>query len=133
MRIFHYCRQTGFLLGEDSALPSPLEPGVFLIPAFATDKVPPCPEEGEIAKFSNGDWELSPIPVEEPPELGEETAPEVEVNAPPKKDFKTRRKWSYENEADPLFFKAQRGEASMEDWRAKIEEIRARYPETEEL
>jgi len=35
---------------------------------------------------------------------------------------------AYAAEADPLFFKAQRGEASMDDWTAKVEEIRQRYP-----
>lgn len=38
------------------------------------------------------------------------------------------RKAAYQSEADPLFFKAQRGEASMDDWLAKVAEIRARYP-----
>ena len=27
-----------------------------------------------------------------------------------------------------LFFKAQRGEATMEEWEAKVAEIRSRYP-----
>lgn len=35
---------------------------------------------------------------------------------------------AYAAEADPLFFKAQRGEATTEEWSAKVEEIRARYP-----
>ena len=39
------------------------------------------------------------------------------------------RQVAYTAEADPLFFKAQRGEASMEDWRAKVAEIKARYPD----
>lgn len=38
------------------------------------------------------------------------------------------RKVAYTNEADPLFFKAQRGEATMEEWQAKIAEIKARFP-----
>lgn len=38
------------------------------------------------------------------------------------------RQEAYANEADPLFFKAQRGEASMEEWKAKVDEIKARYP-----
>jgi hypothetical protein len=38
-----------------------------------------------------------------------------------------RRKVAYQNESDPLFFKAQRGEATMSDWFAKVEEIKARY------
>jgi len=38
------------------------------------------------------------------------------------------RKSAYINEDDPLFFKAQRGEATMEEWQAKIAEIKARFP-----
>jgi hypothetical protein len=35
---------------------------------------------------------------------------------------------AYTIEADPLFFKAQRGEATMEEWQTKVAEIRERYP-----
>jgi hypothetical protein len=38
------------------------------------------------------------------------------------------RATAYTTEADPLFFKAQRGEATIEEWQAKVEEIRSRYP-----
>ena len=38
------------------------------------------------------------------------------------------RKAAYQNEADPLFFKAQRGECSMSEWMAKVNEIKARHP-----
>ena len=38
------------------------------------------------------------------------------------------RRAAYITEADPLFFKAQRGEATMEEWQAKVAEIKARYP-----
>lgn len=41
----------------------------------------------------------------------------------------TSRQAAYASEADPLFFKAQRGEATMEEWLAKVAEIKARYPE----
>lgn len=34
---------------------------------------------------------------------------------------------AYRDESDPLFFKAQRGEATMEEWLAKVEEIKARF------
>ena len=39
-----------------------------------------------------------------------------------------QRAAAYAAEADPLFFKAQRGEASMDDWTAAVEAIRARFP-----
>lgn len=40
----------------------------------------------------------------------------------------TSRATAYSVEADPLFFKSQRGEATHEEWLAKVTEIRARYP-----
>lgn len=39
-----------------------------------------------------------------------------------------QRMKAYQEEADPLYFKAQRGEATMDEWLAKIEEIKARFP-----
>jgi hypothetical protein len=38
------------------------------------------------------------------------------------------RKMAYQFEADPLFFKAQRGEVTQQEWLDKIAEIKARYP-----
>lgn len=35
---------------------------------------------------------------------------------------------AYEAEADPLFFMAQRGEATLEEWLAKVAEIKVRLP-----
>ena len=35
---------------------------------------------------------------------------------------------AYRLEADPLFFKAQRGEATTDEWTAKVAEIKARFP-----
>jgi hypothetical protein len=39
-----------------------------------------------------------------------------------------QRQQAYIAEADPLFFKAQRGETTMEEWQAKIAEIKNRFP-----
>lgn len=41
---------------------------------------------------------------------------------------KVARAEAYNTEADPLFFKAQRGEATLEEWQAKVAEIKARFP-----
>ena len=38
------------------------------------------------------------------------------------------RRSAYIVEADPLFFKAQRGEATVEEWQAKVAEIKTRFP-----
>ena len=46
------------------------------------------------------------------------------------KRAKFNRASAFKEEADPMFFKAQRGEddISLEDWEAKVQEIRDRYP-----
>ena len=38
------------------------------------------------------------------------------------------RKLAYQFEADPLFFKWQAGEATEAEWKAKRDEIKARFP-----
>lgn len=35
---------------------------------------------------------------------------------------------AYREESDPLFFKAQRGEATQQEWLDKIQEIKNRFP-----
>ena len=54
-------------------------------------------------------------------EKDEEVRQRVEGN-------KQARAAAYREESDPLFFKAERGEATREEWLAKVEEIRNRYP-----
>jgi len=51
---------------------------------------------------------------------------------PTKKQQEQLRRWAYQQEADPLFFMSQRGEATVEEWQAKVAEIKARYPYPEE-
>jgi len=46
----------------------------------------------------------------------------------PRKVAKQQRAIAFAAEADPLFFKAQRGEATQADYDAKVAEIRTRYP-----
>jgi len=43
-----------------------------------------------------------------------------------------QRAAAYRDEADPLFFKFQRGDAAEKDWLAKIAEIKARFPKVSE-
>ena len=40
-------------------------------------------------------------------------------------DMQEKRAFAYAAEADPLFFKAQRGEATMQQWQDKVEIGRA--------
>lgn len=66
------------------------------------------------------DAPVPPMPTSNPDQQEQERkAAEVEEN----------RKAAYISESDPLFFKAQRGEATMEDWQAKVDEIKQRFPD----
>ena len=47
---------------------------------------------------------------------------------PTQQEQENNRASAYRLEADPLFFKAQRGEATTDEWTAKVEEIKARFP-----
>ena len=53
---------------------------------------------------------------------------------PTKAEQEAKRQAAYASESDPIFFMAQRGEATVEEWTAKVAEIKARYPyPTEEV
>lgn len=51
----------GYFIGVVIADESPLEEGVFLIPAGAVDSLPPAIPEGKLARW-NGEWSLEDIP-----------------------------------------------------------------------
>ena len=75
MKIFHYHPETGALLGEGTADPSPLEPGKWLVPAHATAIEPLHPNNDEQVIWVNNNWQLRPIPEPEPPSEPEPTEP----------------------------------------------------------
>ena len=81
MNIYHYISETGIFHSKGVADESPLEPGVFLIPAHATTVAPPEVTEPEIAVFKNGAWsvEVLPPPPEPEPEPAFEFTPLAEL------------------------------------------------------
>lgn len=78
---------------------------VYAIPEGHTLEVP---EEGDI--WDDG-WKPKPPPSEE--ELN--TLIDLQIQA------------AYQTEADPLFFKWQRGEGTKKEWTDKVKEIKERY------
>ena len=62
MEIFNYAPTTGVFLGSGNASPSPLEPGVWIIPANATVIQPPTVPSGQQAVWDGEAWQLEPVP-----------------------------------------------------------------------
>lgn len=71
MKVYSYNWSTGEYIGETEADFSPLEPGEWLIPAYATAKAPPdmTEHQGKRACFDreNDEWIIDKIP--DPPKL----------------------------------------------------------------
>lgn len=58
------------------------------------------------------------------------TAEEIaQAQAEHAEQVRLQRQAAYEQEADPLFFKAQRGEAAQQAWLDKVAEIKTRFPD----
>lgn len=56
--VYNYNPETGEYLGPETAHESPLEPGVYLIPAHSTETAPPEVGEHQAAVYSDGAWTL---------------------------------------------------------------------------
>ena len=50
----------------------------------------------------------------------------------PRKEIRAKRAAAYAAESDPIFFKAQRGEATMDDWRTTVAAIQLSFPYPDE-
>jgi hypothetical protein len=122
MKVFQ-TDHNGFLVGETVADPDPMDDGNWLIPGGCVEQEPPTLSTGQRAQFFGGAWLV----------VDPEPAPEPEPEPPLTKEHQEQmRRWAYQQEADPLFFMSQRGEATVEEWQAKVAEIKARYPYPEE-
>ena len=64
MKIYNYNPENGYFVGESLADESPLETGVFLIPAHATEIPAPKATKGKVVVFNGNDWELQDLPKE---------------------------------------------------------------------
>lgn len=57
-----------------------------------------------------------------------EFGPVADFIPPPPPDYNAMRKAAFAAESDPIFFMAQRGEATQQQWLDKVAEIKARWP-----
>ena len=75
----------------------------------------PVLQAGEWAQV----WNVTPLSAEEIAQLQADRAEQT----------RQQRQAAYQQEADPLFFKWQRGEATEQEWLDKIAEIKTRFPD----
>lgn len=61
--------QNGVFIGLETSFESPLEPGVFLIPAGCVEIEPPSFKEGQYAQWINSKWVIKDIPIPTPEEV----------------------------------------------------------------
>ena len=113
----------GNFIGVTLADESPLEPGIYLIPRNAVIAEVPSAPEGFVARYQNDSWVFV--------ESGTTGANTEEVISAEDRNKinEILRANAYRKEADPLFFKSQRGEATLQQWLDKVSEIKEKYPE----
>ena len=95
---------------------SPLEPGVYHLPAGAVDSKPPVFDPLKKVCSWNGDrWVVSSIPVPEP-----EPEPEPYVET-----YVDKRRFAYGSPESQIEFITEKGLAA---WKTKVSEIKLKHP-----
>ncbi len=64
MQVYHFDATTKLLTGLSDAHSNPMQPGQFLVPAFATEVPPPPLAPNEAAKWENDHWIAVPVIVD---------------------------------------------------------------------
>ena len=110
-----YSTRTG---APEAAYESPLEPGVFHLPAGTVEDEPPqFDPETQVLKY-DGKWIVEDIPQPEP-------EPEPEPYVPTYADL---RREAYGSPAEQIEYITENG---LTAWKAKVADIKARYPKPE--
>lgn len=156
MTVYQY-NDDGRYLGPTEAQPSPLEPGQYLMPRNSTEDAPPEPGPKQAAYFRDNAWGIDvdptaltlaekidagletrqpctivdgdavrPATYDEQVALGDLTT--AVAYSLKLRDCLLLRQAAYGLESDPIMAQYLRGEATKEEWLAKIEEIKVRFP-----
>ena len=146
--IYHYDEQ-GRLRGQSVADESPLEPGVYLIPAMATNTAPPDTKENQACIFTGGNWKvvadyvgvtywmadgsehkITDVGIEPPSDalFEKPIIPEPPVDA--LRGAIASRRAAYVTESDPLYMEWRYDETDETQayWMDKVRDIKLRYP-----
>lgn len=74
-KIVYQYDKDGYYIGPETAFESPLEPGVYPLPASCTELEPPAVADGNIAQWDGQQWQEVPAPLPEDPEEVDPGAP----------------------------------------------------------
>jgi len=107
----------GYFVGVTEADESPLEPGVFLLPAKTVDAPAPTIPEGKRAKWE-GDWVIEDIP---PP-------PKTELEPEPELTYADKRAMEYPPMTDYLDGIVKSDQAQIDKYIADCLAVKAKYP-----
>lgn len=107
--------EDGYFIGLTTADESPLEQGVYLIPANAVDTDTPTVPEGKRAKWNNG-WVIEDVP-----------QPEPEPAAPPV-TYVHKRVMEYPDMTEYLDGIVKGDQAQIDKYIADCLAIKAKYP-----
>lgn len=107
--------EAGYFTNVTTADESPLEPGVYLMPAGCVDASPPVIPEGQLAKWQ-GAWVFEDIPQPEP--------------APPPKEltYAEKREKEYPTLLDYLDGLVKGDQAQIDAYIAACLAVKAKYP-----
>ena len=111
----------GYFIGTTIADESPLEPGVFLLPAGTVDTPPPIVPEGKRAKWI-GEWLIEDIPL----------PPEPELEPEPELTYAEKRAMEYPPMADYLDGVVKGDQAQINKYITDCLAVKAKYPKPAE-
>lgn len=127
MRIWNYNPVTGVLIGASEADESPLEPGVYMVPAYATEiSPPPLTPEGEETYWAGDAWATRALPPPPPPPT---TAEYVAVLRGEVQSYleAIARDWGFDSMLDavsyvdePTWAKGQVRGRALRTWRSQV-------------
>lgn len=117
----------GYAVGYVPADESPLEPGVYLLPAGTIDAVIPEVPEGMLVRWDNG-WLFEQIQTEEPPETADCGPDCLDCADCVEQNYAAARATEYPPMADYLDGIVKGDQAQIDKYIADCLAVKAKYP-----
>lgn len=111
-KVYLFNELTGEFEGNYYPQESPLEPGVFITPIHATDKLPPHLDLNQSLRFVNGNWVVLVAPADAPPTAVLPLTSLQEIRALEQKHDDDQRKFNRQSAIDVALTVACRSPAA---------------------